>query len=231
MTETQTVTLPKHIGVIMDGNGRWAKQQGLLRTAGHKQGLLTARRLVRNCVSQKIQQLTLFAFSQENFNRPPVEVKTLLQIFIDAAQTWKKELKDNGARVQFIGELERFPKSLRLLMNSLQKETKDGENISIAVAMGYSGRWDILQAARRFHANGNSNEEDFTSYLATAELPPLDFLIRTGGERRISNFMLWQAAYAELYFTDVLWPDFSDDDLDSALADFARRNRRFGACE
>lgn len=226
MTTIGEVFAPEHVAVIMDGNGRWAKKRGFPRTEGHRQGLMTARKLVQNCISKKIPQLTLFAFSQENFNRPPQEVNALLQIFSKAVSAWQQELKKNGVRLRFIGELERFPKALRLLMNSLQNQTKTGQNISLAVAVGYSGRWDILQAARR--VADNFSEESFVAALATADMPPLDFLIRTGGEKRISNFMLWQAAYAELYFTDVLWPDFSDDDLQTALDSFAGRERRFG---
>ena len=224
------MTTLQHVAVIMDGNGRWAEQRHLPRTEGHKKGLSAARNIVRACATQQIPYLTLFAFSRENWGRPENEVRMLLSLFAETAKTLGEELAENGAKVVFIGERERFSNTLRRAMASLEKKTSGGKRLQVTVAMSYSGRWDVTQAAAKIAENGGDfSEDNFSQHLATGDLPAVDLLIRTGGERRISNFMLWQAAYAELYFTPVLWPDFGEDDFAAATADFAGRERRFGA--
>ena len=218
--------------MIMDGNGRWAQRRNLPRTEGHRQGLSAARAIVRACATQQIPYLTLFAFSRENWGRPENEVRMLLSLFAETAKTLGEELAENGARTVFIGERGRFPIPLRQAMSSLEKTTANGKRLQVTVAVSYSGRWDVAQAAAKIAANGGDfSEDNFSRHLATGELPPVDLLIRTGGEQRISNFMLWQAAYAELYFTPVLWPDFGEDDFAAATADYAGRERRFGSVE
>ena len=213
----------------MDGNGRWAQQRNLPRSEGHRHGLDAARTLVENAAAEGIAHLTLFAFSNENWRRPDEEVSSLLQLFASAIASEGAALRKNGIRLRFIGDVGRFPASLRAGMSGLETLTRGGERMVLTLAIGYSGRWDILQAAEKLAASGDAyTEENFAAHLASAGAPPPDLLIRTGGETRISNFMLWQAAYAELYFTPVLWPDFSGDHLRAALEDFHRRERRFG---
>lgn len=210
----------------MDGNGRWAQQRQLPRSAGHRQGLRAVRRLVESAAEEGIRHVTLFAFSSENWQRPREEVSALMQLFADAIASEAATLQKNGVRLRFIGDTARFSASLRAGMNSLEKLTGGGERLNLTLALGYSGRWDILQAAGQ--PGAAASEEAFSSRLSTATLPPLDLLIRTGGEKRLSNFMLWQAAYAELHFTDTLWPDFSAADLRAAIGDFHSRDRRYG---
>ncbi|MBE8158374.1 MAG: di-trans,poly-cis-decaprenylcistransferase [Betaproteobacteria bacterium] len=219
----------QHVAVIMDGNGRWARQRNLPRSEGHRRGLRAARAAVRACAARQIPNLSLFAFSRENWNRPAAEVRALLSLFAETAQTLKKELADADVRVVFIGQRGRFPAALRAAMDSLERHTANGRRLRVNVAASYSGRWDVAQAAQQIAANGGDfSEENFTKHLSTGDLPEVDLLIRTGGEQRISNFMLWQAAYSELYFTPVLWPDFDGEDFDAAAEEYARRERRFG---
>ena len=217
----------------MDGNGRWALRRDLPRGEGHRQGLEAARKLVRAAVEFGVRRLTLFAFSSENWRRPPDEVRALLKLFAEAAAKERKNLLRNRISIRFIGEREKFPANLRRAMAALEKITARGDRIEIAVAVGYGGRWDIVQAARRALAEGlrpdELDEKKMESLLADGDPP--DLLIRTGGERRLSNFLLWQAAYAELYFTDTLWPDFDEKELRAALQDFSKRDRRFGITE
>ena len=225
--------IPRHVAVIMDGNGRWATRRGLPRSEGHRRGLDAARALVRGCAERGVRRLTLFAFSSENWRRPPEEVRALMGLFAEAAVGEREALLRNRIAIRFIGERERFPAHLRRAMAALERATARGGRIEVAVAAGYGGRWDIVQAARRAVAAGLSPEEideaKMESLLADGDPP--DLLIRTGGERRLSNFLLWQAAYAELHFTDTLWPDFGEAELQRALDDFARRERRFGGAE
>ena len=218
-----------HVAVIMDGNGRWAQRRRLPRTDGHRRGLGAARRLIENAVRLNINTLTLFAFSNENWRRSPEEVNALFSLFSSALVDAGDLLRKNDIRLNFIGDIRRFPSPLRTGMAAAERSTKDGGRLFLNLALGYSGRWDILQAAEKLAAdNRAATEENFEQCLSTAGTPPPDLLIRTGGESRLSNFMLWQAAYTELYFTDTLWPDFGDEDLSAALADFERRERRFG---
>ena len=225
-----SITPPlQHIAIIMDGNGRWAIKRNQSRSEGHRHGLTALRGVIRACVKKNIRHLTLFAFSNENWNRPPLEVQSLLNLFIETAEKTEKELVDNGIRVVFIGDSDKFSPLLRKAMRVLEKKTAAGARLWVTIAVSYSGRWDIVQAAAKMaSANEDFNENNFSKYLATVNLPPVDLLIRTGGEQRISNFMLWQIAYAELYFSSALWPDFSDEHLSEALEEYARRERRFG---
>ena len=217
----------------MDGNGRWATRRGHDRNEGHRQGLEAARTLVRAAVEAGVRRLTLFAFSSENWGRPPDEVSALLGLFAEAAAKERANLLRNRIAIRFIGEREKFPPNLRRAMSALEKITARGDRIEVAVAVGYGGRWDIVQAVRRAIAENIPPEEldegKMESLLADGDPP--DLLIRTGGERRLSNFLLWQAAYAELYFTDTLWPDFDEKELRRALRDFSKRERRFGKTE
>lgn len=213
----------------MDGNGRWAQQRQQPRSAGHRQGLEAARQLVENAVAEEVQYLTLFAFSNENWQRPQEEVGALLRLFADAIAREGAALRKNDIRLRFIGDVSQFPASLRAGISGLETLTRGGKRLTLTLAMGYSGRWDIVQAAQQLAAAGAPyTEENFSRYLSTAALPAPDLLIRTGGEKRISNFMLWQSAYTELYFTRTLWPDFNADDLHAAIADFRQRERRYG---
>lgn len=219
----------RHVAVIMDGNGRWARRRKLPRGEGHRRGLSAARATVRACAQLQIPYLTLFAFSRENWNRPPAEVRALLALFAETATTLEKELARAGVRVVFIGQRGRFPAKLQNAMDALENGTKNGKRLQVNVAAGYSGRWDVAQAAEQIAANGGDfSEENFAKHLSTGRLPAVDLLIRTGGEQRISNFMLWQAAYSELYFTPVLWPDFGEEDFNAAAEEYARRERLFG---
>ena len=215
--------------MIMDGNGRWAEQRNLPRSEGHRRGMTAARQMVRVAAKRQIPFLTLFAFSSENWRRPQQEVRALLSLFAEATQQLNSELRDGGVRVRFIGDRSRFSKPLRQAMEALEKNTADGNMLTLIIAASYSGKWDIAQAAATVAANGGDfSEDNFSRHLATGDLPPVDLLIRTGGEHRISNFMLWQAAYSELYFSAALWPDFGEDEFNHALDEYARRERRFG---
>ena len=220
---------PRHVAVIMDGNGRWALQRGLSRREGHRRGLDAARKTLRACAAHKIPYLSLFAFSSENWSRPEEEVSALMMLFADSAKSLVGELRDNGVRVRFIGQRERFSPMLRQAMESMEAATDGGRRLHVNVAVSYSGRWDVAQAAEQIARDGGDfGEKNFAKRLSTGDLPEVDLLIRSGGERRLSNFMLWQAAYAELHFTPVLWPDFGEDDFEKALADYGQRERRFG---
>jgi undecaprenyl diphosphate synthase len=213
----------------MDGNGRWAKQRHLPRYEGHRRGLQVARAMVRACAERHIPYLTLFAFSSENWRRPAVEINALLTLFGEAATLLSEEMVNNGVRVVFIGERTRFPVKLQRTMTNMETVTAGGKTLNLTIAVSYSGRWDIVQAAAAIASNGGDfTEDNFNLHLATTDAPPVDLLIRTGNEQRISNFMLWQAAYAELYFSEKLWPDFEKTDFYSAIDDFSGRERRFG---
>lgn len=219
-----------HIAVIMDGNGRWARQRQQPRSEGHRHGLQAARQLA-DVVAQRgiADYLTLFAFSNENWRRPQEEVGALLRLFSHAIEEDRGFFGKRGICLRFIGDVRRFPRSLQTGMAGLERLTRGGRRLTLTLALGYSGRWDILQAAQNLAAAGEAfSEENFERYLTTAATPPPDLLIRTGGDMRISNFMLWQSAYTELYFTDTLWPDFGEAGLGAAVADFHRRERRFG---
>lgn len=224
--------LPKHVAVVMDGNGRWAQRRRRPRTSGHQAGVRSARRIVEACGRRGVTALTLFAFSSENWRRPRGEVQRLMELFAGALQREAASLRDNNVRLRFIGDLSRFSGDLRGGMERAERLTAGNDGLMLNIAVNYGGRWDIVEAARRAIDSGlpaaDLDEAAFGRLLSLADLPEPDLFIRTGGERRISNFLLWQLAYTELYFTDVLWPDFDEAELDAALADYAGRQRRFG---
>lgn len=228
--------LPRHVAIVMDGNGRWAEARHRPRTFGHHEGAKAVRATVEACVRRHIPVLTLFAFSSENWQRPAEEVGTLMELFMKALDREVDELVAHGVAVRFIGDRAAFAPVLRSRMDDAERKQPEQLRLTLNIAANYGGRWDIVQAAKRV-ANGIASgdidlatldESVFDAHTHLADLPPLDLFIRTGGEHRVSNFLLWQLAYAELWFSDVLWPDFDAATLDAALADYARRERRFG---
>ena len=228
--------LPRHIAITMDGNGRWAAARGLARTAGHKAGLTPVRMCIEQCSQRGVEALTLFAFSSENWRRPAEEVGSLMGLFVEALDREIDELHRQSVRLRFIGERRSLSVRLQAHIAAAEARTAANAGLKLQVAMSYGGRWDIVQAAQRLARECASgalradeiNEETLAARLALAGLPEADLLIRTGGEQRISNFLLWDLAYAELYFSMRLWPDFALSDLEEALAYFAGRERRFG---
>ena len=211
----------------MDGNGRWARRRLLPRQAGHRAGLTAARRAIESCVQRGVAVLTLFAFSSENWQRPQPEVGSLMGLFMNALGSEVAELHKNNVRIRFIGAREQFSEGLQLGMRKAEQLTEVNSGLILNVAAGFGGRWDIVQAARQLPAN-SGDENEFGRRLALGDQPDPDLFIRTGGERRISNFLLWNLAYSELYFTDILWPDFGVAELEEALGWYAKRQRRFG---
>jgi undecaprenyl diphosphate synthase len=228
--------LPRHIAIVMDGNGRWARARRLPRPAGHNQGVITARKVVRACVERGIEVLTLFAFSSENWQRPKAEVSTLMDLFFTTLRREAGDLAKHGVRLNFIGDRRAFSPKLQQQIAMAEEITSGCRNLLLNVAASYGGRWDITQAVSmllREFADKRLNLEQITqeliaARLVTAGIADPDLFIRTGGERRVSNFLLWQLAYTELYFTDILWPDFDEAALDAALASYAGRQRRYG---
>ena len=228
--------VPRHIAIVMDGNGRWAKARFQPRSFGHNAGRKAVRDVIEGCVRQGVEALTLFAFSSENWQRPEDEVSALMGLFLRALDKEVDELHAQGVRLRFVGELAGFSEELRQRMERAMARTADNTRLQLNIAVNYGGRWDIVQAARQAAlAIGRGeltaealDEATLGRFMSLAELPPLDLFIRTGGEQRISNFLLWQAAYAELYFTDTLWPDFDQACLARAIDDYARRERRYG---
>jgi undecaprenyl diphosphate synthase len=228
--------VPRHVAIVMDGNGRWARLRGLQRSAGHRAGTEGARVVVEHSMRRGIRALTLFAFSSENWSRPAEEVGLLMQLFVRALQREVKNLAANGVRLHFIGDRSTLAPRLRDSMAAAEAQTAGNETLELFVAMSYGGRWDLLQAARRLASEAASgsidpaaiSEGDLASRLALGGAPDPDLFIRTGGERRISNFLLWNLAYTELYFCDTLWPDFGPAEYDQAIEWFGRRERRFG---
>jgi len=236
MTKPTIPTTPTHIALIMDGNGRWAKQRGLPRIAGHRKGKEAARKIIEAAAERNIRYLTLFAFGTDNWQRPEDEVHQLMELFLLALQDEVEDLHKNNIRIRFIGERERFNADLLEGIESAERLTRENTGMCLIVAVSYSGRWDITQAAKSLANKVKCNEitpEEIdstmlSSFLSTADIPEPDLFIRTSGEKRVSNFLLWELAYTELFFTDVLWPDFDQDDLDEAIAFYATRERRFG---
>lgn len=225
--------VPRHVAIIMDGNGRWAKQRFLPRIAGHKRGVEAVRSTVRACDGLGVEYLTLFAFSSENWRRPADEVSFLMQLFIGALEQEVSKLHQNGIRFRVVGDLSRFEPKLVRLIHDAEQLTGANTRLTLTVAANYGGRWDILQAANRMlkarpELAAGFGESDLTPYLSLHDAPEPDLFIRTGGEQRVSNFMLWQLAYTELYFTDLLWPDFDAKSLNRAIASYQQRERRFG---
>ena len=236
LPDEPVAVVPRHIAIVMDGNGRWAERRGKPRTAGHRAGTKAARAAVEQCARRGVGALTLFAFSSENWSRPADEVGVLMQLFVEALQRQVKELEENGVRLRFIGDRTRLSEKLRGAMQAAEERTAANARLDLFVAVSYGGRWDILEAARALAAEARAGridpdamaEDDLAARLALAGTPDPDLFIRTGGEHRISNFLLWNLAYTELYFTDTLWPDFDAAALDAAIDHFAQRERRFG---
>lgn len=225
--------IPRHIAIIMDGNGRWAKQRALPRVAGHRRGVEAVRNVVRACIERRVGFLSLFAFSSENWRRPPEEVSFLMQLFIMALEQEVEKLHEAGVRFRVIGDIGRFEPKLVRLIKDAEVKTSGNQKLALTVAANYGGRWDVIQAMNRLlrerpELAGTCSEEHLTPYLSMGDAPEPDLFIRTGGEQRISNFLLWQLAYTELYFTDVLWPDFDSVALDRAIVSYQQRERRFG---
>lgn len=235
MTSDQLI-IPRHVAIVMDGNGRWAKRRFLPRTTGHREGAKAVKRIVRACIERDIKVLTLFAFSSENWRRPPGEVNLLMELFLNTLRTEVQRLKENGVCLRFIGDRTAFSENLQSHINQAEAETAANTGLNLVIAANYGGRWDILQATRQLAREVMENRltpegityEQMHDRLSLHGLPEPDLFIRTGGEQRISNFLLWDLAYTELYFTDRLWPDFNAEDLDQACVAFARRQRRFG---
>ena len=227
---------PKHIIIIMDGNGRWAEQNGLLRSAGHKVGVKVLRNLIEHAVKLELTTITVYAFSRENWQRPKKEIELLLDLFISSLESEVKDLHENNIKLNFIGETDKFSKKLKKSMSESESLTSNNSKLTLNVALNYSGRWDIYNAllsiiddmASKKITKNEINEELINKKLSLADYDEPDLLIRTGGERRLSNYLLWQIAYTEMYFTDILWPDFNVDQFDLALDWYAKRQRRFG---
>lgn len=225
--------VPRHIAMIMDGNGRWAKKRLLPRIAGHRRGVETVREMTRACIDLGVEYLTLFAFSSENWRRPAEEVSFLMQLFVRALEQEVARMHDNGIRLRIVGDRSRFEPRLVQLIEEGEARTQANTRLTLTVAANYGGRWDIMQAVNRMAAEhpewqGHYTEEQLSAYLSMHYAPEPDLFIRTGGETRISNFLLWQLAYSELFFTPVLWPDFDRAALEQALNTYRQRERRFG---
>ncbi len=235
-SEIDKTKLPRHIAIIMDGNGRWAKSKGKPRLFGHKNGVTAVREVSEGAAELGIEHLTLYAFSTENWNRPAFEVNALMALLVETIKKEVKTLNQNNIRLNAIGDLEKLPaKSYKALMSAID-DTKNNTRMTLHLALNYSARWEIVNATKNIAndvANGKLTPEAiderlFTKYLATADIPDPELLIRTSGEHRISNYLLWQIAYSELYFTEVFWPDFNKQNLADAIVDYQKRERRFG---
>ena len=228
--------IPRHIAVIMDGNGRWAGKRALPRPAGHRMGVKAVKAIVEHCARRGVEVLTLFAFSSENWKRPREEVSMLMSRFLEALDTEVGDLHKNGIRIRFIGHQGQLSTALRERMDKAAELTRGNTRMTLVIAVAYGGRWDIAQAAQELArrcvagemAVDDVDENALSELVSLSDLPDPDLLIRTGGEQRISNFLLWNLAYTELYFCDTLWPDFGDAELEAAIEHFGRRQRRFG---
>ncbi|MDR4653028.1 MAG: isoprenyl transferase [Nitrosomonas sp.] len=228
-----TGPMPQHIAIIMDGNGRWARKRLMPRMAGHKQGVETVRNVIKSCSDHGIEYLTLFAFSSENWRRPADEVSFLMQLFAGALEQEIVRLHENGIRFRVIGDISRFESRIVKFIHQGEQLTASNSRLTLTIAANYGGRWDIMQAVNKMIKNSHGlskqfKEEDLAQYLSMSYAPEPDLFIRTGGEYRISNFLLWQLAYTELYFTKTLWPDFNEKEFDLAIQSYQRRERRFG---
>mgnify|MGYP001019523800 CR=1 FL=1 len=248
MTELDRNNIPQHVAIIMDGNGRWAKQQGKMRVFGHKNGVAAVREAVSYARKIGVKYLTLYAFSSENWNRPEQEVSALMSLFMQALDFEVKKLYKNDIRLKILGDISRFSAGLQEKIKKAEKLTENNTALTLNIAANYGGRWDIVQAAQQLAEqvqaqqlaekvkNNEMSVEEideiaFQRHLVTQDEPPVDLLIRTSGEQRISNFLLWQTAYAELYFSDVLWPDFNEAEFHQAILSYQQRHRRFGGTE
>ena len=230
------MNIPRHIGIIMDGNGRWARQRGFPRTAGHRAGTDATRKIVRTCGELGISYLTTYVFSAENWGRPRIEVSMLMDLLVEMTKKEIANLNANNVRLRAIGDLSRLPPRTREELYNGIEATKNNTGLTLVLAISYGGRSEIVNAAKEFARAARENpaliesldENSFSTYLYTKDIPDPELIIRTGGDKRISNFLLWQAAYAELFITDTLWPDFDRDNLIAAIEDFNKRDRRFG---
>ncbi len=224
--------VPRHIALIMDGNGRWATKRFLPRVAGHVKGVEAVRGIVEACVERGVEYLTLFAFSSENWRRPAEEVSLLMRLFVTALEREVAKMHANGIRLKVVGNLSRFDEKLQRMISDAERRTANNSRLTVTICFNYGGRWDIMQAVGKMVAAcpgiTEFSEEALVPHLSMAYAPEPDLFIRTGGEERISNFLLWQLAYAELYFTDTYWPDFDAAALDAAIASYRQRERRFG---
>ena len=235
-SETNVNSLPRHIAIIMDGNGRWARSRMLPRPVGHREGVKSVRRVVEACIDKGIRALTLFAFSSENWRRPTEEVSLIMGLFVHTLQKEVNSLDRNGVRLRFIGDRDAFSEDLQTLIEKSEMQTRNNTKLDLVIAANYGGQWDITRAFQHLAGKIESGElhaKDITGdviadEMSMSDLPLPDLFIRTGGEQRISNFLLWQLAYTELYFTEVLWPAFAERQLDEALLWYANRQRRFG---
>lgn len=239
MSDGQTIAepaIPRHIAVVMDGNGRWANKRHLPRAAGHKAGVDATRKIVENCAKNKVGALTIFAFSSENWNRPVTEVSSLMALFLTTISIEAKKLHKKNVRVRFIGDRSRFSEKLQSSIRKSEELTLGNDGLQLNIAANYGGRWDVIDACKKISqkvsegalAIDDIDESALSDALSLADLGDPDLFIRTGGEKRISNFLIWQLAYTELYFVDTLWPDFADSDFAAALDWYAGRQRRFG---
>lgn len=225
--------IPAHISIIMDGNGRWAKEKGHERGYGHVHGVESVRKVTEACVEEGVKYLSIYAFSEENWSRPAEEVSFLMKLMMDSIGKELETLMKNGVRFRVLGNMERIAPQLRDAIGSLEEMTAANDRLTLVVFLSYSGKWDILQAVKRVAAERRDSidsltMEEFGQYLVTAGIPDPDLIIRTSGEQRLSNYLLWQGAYAELYFTDILWPDFGAEELRKAIAAYSLRDRRYG---
>ncbi len=222
--------LPRHVAVIMDGNGRWAKKRGLPRSYGHKVGTENVRKIVKYCSKMGIEYLTVYAFSTENFKRPKDEVSTLMKLLVEYFNKETEELRQNGVRLNVIGDISTFAPVVQEAINNGIEKTKDCNDLVFTIALAYGSRAEIVRAVKMIKEDGieNITEETISKYLYTFDMPDPDLIIRTSGEERLSNFLMYQAAYSEFYFTDCLWPDFDEKEFDKALEEYSKRNRRFG---
>ena len=230
---------PKHIAIIMDGNGRWAKSRSLPRTSGHQRGVISVRNTVKHCAKVGVETLTLFAFSRENKNRPNKEVSLLFNLFLSVLNTEIKKLNQNNVHLNIIGDLSIFPEKTQKLAIQAQQELQQNTGLNLVIAANYSGQWDIVEATKKIAAKSvneklrpkDIDDKIFEKHTSLAKYPPVDLLIRTSGEVRLSNFLLWDIAYSELYFCNTLWPDFGTKDLNLAIENFHARDRRYGSHE
>ncbi|MDO8701085.1 MAG: isoprenyl transferase [Undibacterium sp.] len=225
-------TVPQHIAIIMDGNGRWATKRFLPRVAGHAKGVEAVRGIVEACIRRDVKYLTLFAFSSENWRRPAEEVSLLMRLFVTALEKEVSKMHANDVRLKVVGDLSRFDLSLQKMIQTAETKTANNKGLTVTICANYGGRWDVVQAFNRLQLDGKSadviTEDMLAPYLSMAYAPEPDLFIRTGGEMRISNFLLWQLAYSELYFSETFWPDFDASALDEAIKSYQARERRFG---
>lgn len=235
-SEINEENLPQHIAIIMDGNGRWAKKQGMLRAFGHENGARSVKVTVETCARLGVKNLTLYAFSTENWNRPKLEIDTLMKLLVSSLRKELKSLIDNNIRLSTIGNTDKLPKSIQKELLEVIEKTKENTRMTLTIALSYGSREELISAVKKITSKVKNNiisidaidEAIINEHLYTQNLPDVDLLIRTSGEHRISNFLLWQIAYAELYFTDVLWPDFTEEHLYEAIISYQKRERRFG---